>query len=76
MTHHLRQLRDEAGVSQETLAAAIGRRRTAIAKVEAGTRRLTVEEFFLIVEALKLPPQSVVEWGRRFAGLAKDEVAQ
>lgn len=48
----LRETREAAGISQETLSKMLQRSRTFISKIEAGTRRVDVIEFSLIATAL------------------------
>lgn len=53
----LRQAREEAGLSQEALAEAIGVVRRTVASYEAGTKTPRLDRFAVIVEALDKPPE-------------------
>lgn len=55
MLQLLRTLRDEAGVSQETLAERIGESQSVVSKAENGVRRLDIIELRIWVEALGTP---------------------
>jgi transcriptional regulator with XRE-family HTH domain len=46
--------RDQAGMSQRQLAAALNRPRSFISRIESGERRLDVVEFVAVANALKL----------------------
>jgi transcriptional regulator with XRE-family HTH domain len=48
----LREVRTNAGISQEQLAAALGEHQTFVSKVERGIRRLDVVELRLWLQAL------------------------
>ena len=48
--------RHDAGVRQQTLAKALGRPQSFIAKYEGGERRIDVVEFIAIARALKADP--------------------
>lgn len=61
----LRETREAAGVSQESLSKTLGRARTFIGKIEAGTRRVDVVEFYQVAQALGLNPLTL------FGSLAK-----
>jgi transcriptional regulator with XRE-family HTH domain len=47
-------------MSQDTLSKKLGRSRTFIFKIEAGTRRVDVIELFLIAEALDVKPLALL----------------
>lgn len=49
---HIREMRLAAGMTQITLAAALGKPQSYVAKIEAGERRLDVFEFIDIVQAI------------------------
>jgi Predicted transcriptional regulator len=64
-THHpnyqslltlLRDLREQAGVTQHALAESLGNTQTFISKVERGERRIDVVEFIEICDALGADP--------------------
>jgi transcriptional regulator with XRE-family HTH domain len=59
----LRAIRVEAGLRQEDLARAIGRRQGYVSKYELGERRLDVLELAIICEAVG---SSLTEFARRF----------
>lgn len=49
---HIREMRLAAGMTQITLAGALGKPQSYVAKIEAGERRLDVFEFIDIVQAI------------------------
>lgn len=53
--------RQEAGLTQQELADALGKPQSYVSKYERGERRLDVIEFLEISSALKLDAASVVE---------------
>lgn len=53
--------RREAGVSQEKLAAQLGRAQTFVSKIELGERRLDLIELLVWAEALGVDAREVVE---------------
>lgn len=57
----LRETREAAEVSQEALSKRLGRARTYIGKIEAGTRRVDVIEFIAIANELKIKPTTLFE---------------
>lgn len=57
----LRDTREAAGISQEALSAKLGRARTFISKIEAGTRRVDVVEVFEIARGLDQNPLTLLE---------------
>jgi transcriptional regulator with XRE-family HTH domain len=57
----LRETREAAHVSQETLSQRLGRARTYISKIEAGTRRVDVIELFAIAAELEKHPVALVQ---------------
>lgn len=54
----LRNLRLQAGVTQNVLAKRLGNTQTFISKVERGERRLDVVEFVEVCEALDIDPKA------------------
>jgi transcriptional regulator with XRE-family HTH domain len=52
--------RRETNLTQEQLAADIGRHRSKIARIESGERRLDVPEFIAIANALKIEPRDAL----------------
>lgn len=63
-----RELRDvlitarrEAGLSQEKLAAKLGRAQTFVSKIELGERRLDLIELMVWAEALDVDAREIVE---------------
>lgn len=57
----LRSLREAAGISQSTLAKAMGWPQQRLSAVEAGARRLDVIEFLQLTAALGLEPEDAVK---------------
>ena len=53
--------RREAGVSQEKLAAKLGRAQTFVSKIELGERRLDLIELLVWADALGVDAREVVE---------------
>ncbi|MCL2668386.1 MAG: helix-turn-helix domain-containing protein, partial [Micrococcales bacterium] len=51
----LAQAREDAGVTQEALARAVGLDRTAVVRLEKGERRLSVPELVAVAEVLRRP---------------------
>jgi len=56
--HRIAQGREEAGLTQAELAVAVGIDRTALAKIETGTRRVSATELVVIARALS----RAVDW--------------
>lgn len=56
----LREARKQQGVSQVELATRLGNTQTFVSKCERGERRIDLVEFVEFAEALKLPPQEVL----------------
>jgi len=56
----LREVRESAGISQETLSQRLGRPITYVGKVELGSRRLDVVEMISICLALNVDPVEIV----------------
>lgn len=57
----LRNSRLEQGLTQTTLAKALGKPQSFIAKVENGERRLDVVEFIHLAKLLSIDPASVIK---------------
>lgn len=53
--------RREAKLTQQDLAANLGWHRSTIAKIESGERRVDVDEFITIAQALKLEPKNLLD---------------
>jgi transcriptional regulator with XRE-family HTH domain len=56
----LREYRERAGLSQESLADAAELDRTFIGMLERGQRQPTLESLFRIAAALKVAPQTLI----------------
>ena len=56
--------RQDAGVSQRTLAERLGRDRRTIQKWEKGEMKITLEDFLDIFDALKIPVEAYSKWIR------------
>lgn len=52
--------RCRAGLSQRVLARHLGRAHSFIAKIESGERRVTVDEFCTIAQALAVDPRELL----------------
>ena len=57
----LRELRAEAGLSQQALAEKLERTQSFVTKVETGERKLEVLEFVAWCRALKASPSAIIE---------------
>lgn len=57
----LRETREAAEVSQEGLSKRLGKARTFIGKIEAGTRRVDVIEVIAIANELGIKPTAFIE---------------
>jgi transcriptional regulator with XRE-family HTH domain len=57
----LRETREATCISQEVLSQKLGRARTYVSKIEAGTRRVDVIELFAIAAELGKNPVSLVQ---------------
>lgn len=63
----LREMREEAGMSQRELAEKLGREHSFVGRIEIGERRVDLVEFFWICGACEQDPEEVVvELLRRF----------
>ena len=56
----LREIREDAGISQEYLASECGLDRTYISLIERGQRNLTLKTVFVLSEALEVTPSTVI----------------
>ena len=56
----IRAARQEAGLSQTTLARLIGFNRSSVANLEAGRQRIALHLFFLIAQALQAEPAELL----------------
>lgn len=61
LVEHLRRRREEAGMTQTALAAALGWPQQRLSAVEAGARRLDIFEFAELTTCLGLDPAEAVE---------------
>jgi transcriptional regulator with XRE-family HTH domain len=52
--------REEAGLTQTQLAELLGRPQSFVSKYETGERRIDIEEFIQISEALSIDPSDLV----------------
>ena len=57
----LAETRKEAGVTQEELAARLGRPQTFVSKIERGVRGVDLLEFLEILRALGADPNTVIK---------------
>jgi transcriptional regulator with XRE-family HTH domain len=70
----LRQLRQQADLTQAEVAERLGRPQSYVAKTESGERRLDVVEFVALVQALDADPAAVVrEVGRALGPNRKED---
>lgn len=58
--HALKTIRIKQGITQQTLAKALGRPQSFIAKIENGERRLDVVEFIRITQLLAINPNHIL----------------
>ncbi len=58
--HALKTIRIKQGITQQTLAKALGRPQSFIAKIENGERRLDVVEFIRIAQLLAINPNHIL----------------
>lgn len=56
----IRACREEAGMSQETLARRIGLTRTSICNIEAGRQRVMLHQIRKLCKALGVPPFQIL----------------
>ena len=61
MAFNLKRLRTSAGISQEELAERAGLHRTYISSVERAQRNVSLENIFLIAEALGTTPAALLQ---------------
>lgn len=57
----LRELRTEAGLSQEALSFVCGRHRTYVSLVERGKNAPSITTLWLLAEALEVAPSTMVQ---------------
>jgi transcriptional regulator with XRE-family HTH domain len=57
--------REDAGLSQRALAAALGVPKSMVDRVETGERRLDVTELFVWAEALGVAPETILRRVRK-----------
>jgi len=55
----LRDVREDAGVSQPQLSNNLSQAHHYIASIERGTRRLDIVEFIAVAKALNMPPEQL-----------------
>lgn len=58
---NVRRLRTAAGLSQEELAARAGLHRTYVSSIERGQRNVSLENIFVLAEALGSEPSELLE---------------
>ena len=66
--------RAEAGLSQRTLAARLGKAASHVAMIERGQRRVDALEFYFIAHALGVSPAALFE--RAAAGIATAQAVE
>jgi transcriptional regulator with XRE-family HTH domain len=66
--HNLRRIRTQVGLSQEELAYRAGLHRTYISSIERGQRNVSLENIFLIAEALGIEPGELLKLPGKDAG--------
>ena len=57
----LREGRQEAGLSQRSMAQRLGKANSHVSKIESGLRRVDALELYRIADALGLPPLTLFE---------------
>lgn len=57
----LREAREEAGLSQRSLARRLGKANSHVSKIESGLRRVDALELYRIADAFGLPPTTLFE---------------
>src|SRR6185312_9405745 len=70
----LRQLRDDAGLTQEDLAKKVGLKRTSITNVERGRQRLPLHQMLMIADQLGVELRDVIPGRAELAEGAKVSV--
>lgn len=60
LAKNVRQLRTQAGLSQEELAARADLHRTYISSIERAERNVTLENIFILADALGVTPAELV----------------
>lgn len=60
---NIRRIRERRGLTQEQLGWASGIHQTAVARIESGERRPTLETIFKLAQGLEVPPADL------FAGI-------
>ncbi len=65
MKNHIRTLREQAGLTMQSLADRIGTTAPQINKLEKGDRRLTIDWIHRIAQGLGVPPQAIVSFDDR-----------
>jgi transcriptional regulator with XRE-family HTH domain len=60
---NIRRIRERRGLTQEQLGWAAGIHQTAVARIESGERRPTLETIFKLAHGLEVPPADL------FAGI-------
>lgn len=69
---HIRELRENAGLTQRDLAKAIGREHAMIARIELGERRVDLIEAYQIFQVLGVDPEKeAAALMRKFGRAAK-----
>lgn len=58
----LRKLREEKGISQQTLAIDLDISQSKISKIENGTEKITVPYFLKVLTYFSLSPKEIVEF--------------
>jgi transcriptional regulator with XRE-family HTH domain len=53
---NIRRIRERRGLTQEQLGWASGIHQTAVARIESGERRPTLETIFKLAQGLEVPP--------------------
>lgn len=62
---NLRRIRVATGFSQEALADRAGLHRTYISSIERGRRNVSLENIFILAEALGVDPGDLLQTGQR-----------
>ena len=61
---NVERIREDRGLTQEQLGWAAGLHQTAVARIESGERRPTLDTIFKLAQGLEVPPADL------FAGIA------